>query len=144
MTLSLRTVNLPDIHKFAVGFEKMFDDLTRHTTQPTNYPPYNIIKKSSNQFAIQLAVAGFKEGDLEVTTEENQLTVKGNTAIDVIPEVEYLHRGISSRNFTRTWSLAEHVVIAGAKVQDGILTIDLDLVVPEEKKPRKIPLTFTK
>lgn len=145
-TLSLRSLDIPSIHKFAVGFDQMFDELLRHTsnTQGTNYPPYNVVKYSEDKFAIEIAVAGFKDGDIDVTVEKNQLTIKGEKAIPLNEGVEYLHRGISARSFVRSWTLADHVEVVNANVADGILTINLERIVPEESKPKKIAINFTK
>lgn len=145
--ISLRSLDIPSIHKFAVGFDNMFDELlNKATTQQhaTNYPPYNVVKYSDDKFAIELAVAGFKDGDIDVTVEKNQLTVKGEKPIQLADGVEYLHRGISSRSFLRSWTLADHVEVAGANVADGILTVMLERIVPEEQKPKKIAITYTK
>lgn len=145
-TLSLRSLDIPSIHKFAVGFDQMFDELLRQTagTNSTNYPPYNVVKHSDDKFAIELAVAGFKDGDIDITVEKNQLSVKGEKAVELAEGIEYLHRGISSRNFYRTWTLADHVEVVGASVQDGILTVTLERLVPEEQKPKKIAIAFNK
>lgn len=144
-TLTLRSLDIPSIHKFAVGFDNMFDDLLSRTAQTnTNYPPYNVVKHGDDKFAIELAVAGFKDGDIDVTVEKNQLTVKGEKAIELNEGAEYLHRGISARSFVRTWTLADYVEVTGAVVQDGILTVNLERIVPEESKPKKIAINFTK
>ncbi len=144
--ISLRSLDIPSIHKFAVGFDNMFDELLRATNQQqaTNYPPYNVVKYSDDKFAIELAVAGFRDGDIDVTVEKNQLTVKGERAAQMADGVEYLYRGISSRSFMRSWTLADHVEVAGANVADGILTVVLERIVPEEQKPKKIAITYTK
>jgi molecular chaperone IbpA len=144
--LSLRSLDIPSIHKFAVGFDHMFDELLRQTagTNSTNYPPYNVVKHSEDKFSIELAVAGFKEGDIDIIVEKNQLSVKGEKAVELNENVEYLHRGISSRNFHRTWTLADHVEVAGAEVRDGILTVLLERQVPEEQKPKKIAISYNK
>lgn len=143
-TLTLRSLDIPSIHKFGIGFDDIFDDLLNRTTQSTNYPPYNIVKQSDDSFAIELAVAGFKDGEISITTERNQLTVKGEQAVDLDSQIEYLHRGISARSFSRTWTLADHVEVAGAKSENGILTISLERKVPEEQKPKSIAITYTK
>ncbi len=144
--LQVRSLDIPSIQKFAVGFDQMFDELFRQTavTNSTNYPPYNVVKHSEDKFSIELAVAGFREGDIDIVVEKNQLSVKGEKAIELTENVEYLHRGISARNFYRTWTLADHVEVAGAEVRDGILTISLERVVPEEQKAKKIAITFAK
>jgi molecular chaperone IbpA len=143
-TLTLRSLDIPSIHKFAVGFDNMFDDLLRTSQANTNYPPYNIVKHGDDNFAIELAVAGFKDGEINIQVERNQLTVKGEQAVDLDNQVEYLHRGISARSFARTWTLADHVEVAGAKSENGILTISLERKVPEEQKPKTIAINYTK
>lgn len=148
-TLSLRSLDIPSIHKFGIGFDSMFDELMRsHDLQSnTSYPPYNVVKHNENSFSIELAVAGFKEGDIEVVLEKNQLSVKGNkakTISDLDSETVYLVHGISSRSFERTFTLAEHVSVSGAATEAGILTISLERVIPEESKPKKIQISYTK
>jgi molecular chaperone IbpA len=113
----------------------------------TNYPPYNIVKHSEDAFAIELAVAGFREGDINITLEKNILTIKGQQteSLDELEkEVEYVHRGISARNFDRTFTLADYVEVLGAKAENGILTIELERQVPEEQKPKTVAITYTK
>jgi molecular chaperone IbpA len=148
-TLSLRSLDIPQFQKFGIGFDSMFDELLRtHDLQSnTTYPPYNVIKHDENTFSIELAVAGFKEGDIEVTLEKNQLSVSGNKAkpiSDGDSETMYLVHGISSRSFERTFTLAEHVSVTGAATESGILTINLERVVPEESKPKRIAINYTK
>ena len=148
-TLSLRSLDIPSIHRFGIGFDTMFDELMRsHDLQSnTSYPPYNVVKHNENSFSIELAVAGFKEGDIEVVLEKNQLSVKGNkakTISDLDSETVYLVHGISSRSFERTFTLAEHVSVSGAATEAGILTISLERVIPEESKPKSIAITYTK
>jgi molecular chaperone IbpA len=146
--LTLRSLDIPSIHKFTVGFDNIFDELQRVTSQTRdNYPPYNVIKHSDDQFSIELAVAGFHDGDITVEVESNQLTIKGEQTQcldDLVKEIEYLHRGISARNFVRTFTLADHVEVANALVANGILTISLERKIPEEKKPKKIAISFNK
>jgi molecular chaperone IbpA len=143
-TLTLRSLDIPSIHKFAVGFDNMFDELLRTSQANTNYPPYNIVKHGDDNFAIELAVAGFRDGEISIQVERNQLTVKGEQAVDLDNQIEYLHRGISARSFSRTWTLADHVEVAGASSENGILTISLERKVPEEQKPKTIAINYTK
>jgi len=148
--LTLRSLDIPSIHKFAVGFDNVFDELMRVTAQQqangTNYPPYNVVKYDDDHFAIELAVAGFNDGDISITIEKNLLTIKGER--QYISEdstiVTYLHQGIGYRNFSRTFTLAEHVEVTGAKSENGILTIDLERQVPEEQKPKTIAISRNK
>lgn len=142
--LSIRSLDIPSIHKFAVGFDNMFDEMLRTSQVNTNYPPYNVVKHSDDIFAIELAVAGFKDGEIEITTERNQLVVEGKQLTDLSEPVEYLHRGISTRSFVRTWTLADHVEVTGAKSENGILTISLERKVPEEQKPKSIAISYNK
>ena len=145
-TLTLRSFDIPSIHKFAVGFDGVFDEILRLSNQQkdTNYPPYNIVKHSDNKFVIELAVAGFKDGDINVTVDKNLLTVEGQQALELNSNVEYLHRGISARNFSRTFTLADHVEVVDAVVTNGIMGITLERKVPEELQPKKIAITFNK
>jgi len=144
-TLTLRSFDIPSIHKFGIGFDSMLDELLRATAQQqTNYPPYNIIRNDEDHFTIEIAVAGFKQGEVDVTVEKNILTISGSQK-DPIPEnIEYLHRGISARDFVRNWTLAEHVEIVGAIMRDGILVLDLERKVPEDQKPKSIAITYIK
>lgn len=147
--LTLRTLDIPSIHKFGIGFDNIFDELLRINAQQsnTNYPPYNIVKHSEDAFAIELAVAGFREGDINITLEKNILTIKGQQteSLDELEkEVEYVHRGISARNFDRTFTLADYVEVIGAKAENGILTIELERQVPEEQKPKTVAITYKK
>ena len=147
--LTLRTLDIPSIHKFGIGFDSILDELMRVNAQQanTNYPPYNIVKHSEDAFAIELAVAGFREGDIKITLEKNVLTVKGEQTLSIDElekEVEYVHRGISARNFDRIFTLADYVEVIGAKAENGILTIELERQVPEEQKPKTVAITYNK
>lgn len=145
--LTLRSLDIPSIHKFAVGFDTLFDELQRVTTQRDNYPPYNVVKHDDDHFTVEVAVAGFKEGDISITVEKNILTIKGEQVqnLDELEkQVEYVHRGISSRNFVRTFPLADHVEVIEAKAENGILKIELERQVPEEQKPKSIAITYNK
>lgn len=142
--LQLRSFDIPSLRKFAVGFDGMFDELMRTSQVNTNYPPYNVVKHTDDKFSIEVAVAGFKEGDITIEVENNQLFVRGEKAEDLDNEVEYLHRGISSRSFVRNWTLADHVEVINADVQDGILIVNLERKIPEEKKPKKIAINYSK
>lgn len=142
--LTLRSLDIPSIHKFAVGFDNVFDELMRSSQINTNYPHYNIVKYSEDVFAIELAVAGFKDGEITITTERGQLTVKGEQSVELADGVEYLHKGISARSFVRSWTLADHVEVTSAKSEHGILTINLERKVPEEQKPKSIAINYNK
>ena len=142
-TLTLRSLDIPSIHKFGIGFDNMFDELMRMNSQQSlNYPPYNIVKNTEDSFDIQVAVSGFSEGEVEVNLDNRVLTVKGQKKEDLV--AEYLHKGISTRDFVREFTLAEHVEVINASQKDGILTIQLERIVPEEKKPKAIAINYTK
>lgn len=145
--LTLRTVDIPAIHKFAVGFDNIFNELLRLNAQQTNvnYPPYNLVKHNEDKFTIELAVAGFRDSEIEITVENGTLIVKGNQEQSTLDEtVEYVHKGISARQFARTFPLADHVEVLGATLEHGILSITLERRVPEEQKPKKIAITYNK
>ena len=142
-TLTLRSLDIPSIHKFGIGFDNMFDELARMNAQQSlNYPPYNIVKNTDDSFDIQVAVAGFSEGEIVVNLDNRVLTIKGEKTEDLV--AEYLHKGISTRDFVREFTLAEHVEVIHAAQKDGILTINLERIVPEEKRPKAIAISYTK
>jgi molecular chaperone IbpA len=143
--LTLRSLDIPSIYKFGIGFDGILDELMRVNAQQTNtnYPPYNIVKHTEDQFAIELAVAGFREGDITITLEKNVLTIAGDLSVSETP-VTYLHRGISGRKFTREFTLADHVEVISANAKNGILVVELERKVPEEQKPKTVAITYNK
>jgi molecular chaperone IbpA len=148
--LEIRSLDLPafvnQIHRQTIGFDRLFEDLNRtfaNSRTDGNYPPHNVVKLDDTHYIIELAVAGFSEKEIDLELKENILTVKGEQIKPEI-EVEYLHKGISARNFVRTFPLAEHIEVRGATVKNGILSIALEQVIPEENKPKKIAITFAK
>jgi len=144
-TLTLRSLDIPSVHKFGIGFDNMFDELMRMNSQQSlNYPPYNIVKQTEDTFFIEVATAGFTEGEIDIQLTNRLLTIKGQMVRDENISYEYLHRGISSRDFIREFTLAEHVEVNSAVVKDGILKIYLERIIPEEKKPKNIAITYTK
>ena len=147
--LQIHTLDLPSfvnqIHRQTIGFDRMFEELNRTfaNSRQDNYPPHNVVKLDDTHYVIEVAVAGFAEDEIDVELKENVLTVRGEQSKKE-QEVEYLHKGISARNFVRTFPLAEHIEVRGATVKNGILSILLELVVPEEEKAKKIAITFAK
>lgn len=143
--LTLRSLDIPAIHKFAVGFDNLFDEMIRINAQQgnTNYPPFNIVQINEDEYTISLAVAGFGPDDIEVTKEGNYLIVEGRPVIP-LDEINYLHKGISTRNFRREFKLADHVDIENCNLELGILSIHLKREIPEEQKPKKIAINYTK
>ena len=148
--LSIHTIDLPNLanqlHRHSVGFDQLFEQLNRtfiNSKADGTYPPHNVVKLDENHYAIELAVAGFSEKEIDVEIKDNVLTVKGEQT-KTEDEIEYLHKGISTRNFVRTFPLAEHIEVRGATVKNGILAIALEQVIPEADKPKKISITFAK
>lgn len=121
---------------FFIGFDRLVDRMRATTPGQSNYPPYNIVKVEDNHYELQLAIAGFTQDDLDVELKDGVLTVEGKKSDE--DEKTYLHKGISARQFRRTFTLADTIVVNGADLADGILTVKLENVIPEEKKPRKI------
>lgn len=124
---------------FFVGFERIADRVNSAAKVAgiQKYPPYNIIKTDENSYIVELAVAGFRKEDIEIELHEGVLTVKGDVKTDEETN-EYLYRGIASRGFERRFTLADTILVESADLEQGILTIRLKNIIPEEKKPRKI------
>ena len=148
--LKFHTIDLPalvsQIHRHTIGFDTLFEQLDRNLASGKtdgNYPPHNVVKLDDSHYVIEVAVAGFNEDEIDVELKENVLTVRGEQAKKET-EVEYLHKGISARNFVRTFPLAEHIEVRGATVRNGILAIALEQIVPEEQKAKKVQITFAK
>ena len=127
-------------YRATVGFDRVFDLLDSVATQANGngYPPYNIEKVSDDSYRIVMAVAGFAEAELNVTQKESELLISGHTAPNSDADKEYLYRGIAGRDFERRFQLADHVKVLGAKLANGLLTIELKREIPEEKKARAI------
>jgi len=141
--IKMRTVDYSPFYRATVGFDRVFDLLDSVSSQSAanGYPPYNIEKAGDNAYRIVMAVAGFAEAELNVTQKENELLVTGQAAAaSGQEEKQYLYRGIAGRNFERRFQLADHVKVTGAKLANGLLTIELQREIPEEKKPRAIPV----
>ena len=144
-TLTLRSFDLPAIHKFGIGFDNLFDDLMRVNAQQsnTNYPPYNIVQINEDEYMISLAVAGFGLDNLSVVKDKNFLVIEGkeyqSDSEKIVPN--YLHKGISNRDFRREFQLADHVEISNASLELGILNVYLKREVPESAKPKTIAIT---
>ena len=139
-TLSLLD-NFNQLTPYAVGFDRMFDNLSRYVDNnatSTGFPPYNIRKEGDYNYVIEMALAGFGKKDIEVEVADGTLSirsVKENNEDD-----STVYRGISSRRFERKFTMADDIVVNDAKLENGMLLIDLERVVPEEKKPRLIPI----
>ena len=130
-----------DLRPFSVGFDDLFDHFNNQLEikQTVSYPPYNINRIDDLNYQIEMALAGFSKNDIEIKYADNQLTIKSIESEDK-DEKETLHRGISKRKFSRTFTLAEDIKVNGAELKDGMLLIDLEKIVPEEKKPQTIDI----
>ena len=134
-----------ELRPFSVGFDNIFDHFNLHldNTRTVNYPPYNINKIDEFNWQIQMALAGFGKKDINITTADNQLTiesVKDKETKDVEDNDGVLFKGISKRQFKKSFTLADDVVINDAELKDGMLLIDMEKIVPEEKKPKTIKI----
>jgi len=137
----MRGFDYSPFYRATVGFDRVFDLLDNVAGQTANgYPPYNIEKAGDNAYRIVMAVAGFAEAELSLTQKENELLVTGQSAPNADEGKQYLYRGIAGRNFERRFQLADHVKVTGAKLANGLLTIELQREIPEEKKPRAIQI----
>lgn len=143
-TLTLRSFDIPQIHKFGIGFDSLFDDLQRvmQAQSGSNYPPHNVIKTGEDTVTIEVAVAGFAEGEIDISLDKRVLTITGARQTEDDAGHEYLHRGISSRDFRHTFTLADHVEVKSATIRNGILSVYLEREVPEEAKPKAIAITY--
>tara|TARA_B100000513_G_scaffold189190_1_gene112723 strand:+ start:655 stop:1065 length:411 start_codon:yes stop_codon:yes gene_type:complete len=124
---------------FAIGFDRYFEDLERMSNiSQTNYPPYNVVKEDDEHFSVELAVAGFSKKDVSITKEKNVLVIEGKVEDE---SKDFVHKGLASRAFKRSFTLADDVEISGASLKDGILVVSLERVVPEEDKPVSIKIS---
>ena len=139
-------INWEPFKPFSVGFDNLFDDfdkmLSFNSASINHYPPYNIRKVNDTDYVIELAVAGFGKKDIEVKSVENTLTIKSKDKKEEVldKDEDILHRGISQRSFTRSFTVAEDVVVKGADLKDGLLSVKLERIIPDEKKPKIIDI----
>lgn len=137
MNKTLSMVKRPTSYSNLIGFDELFDAFANRSTQ-TSYPPYNLVKKNDDEYTISMAVAGFSREDISVRVEEDTLVVEGTSVED--DEVNYIHRGIASRGFTRSWRLYQHLKVVEARMENGMLYVDLKREVPEALKPKQIEI----
>lgn len=138
----MRHFDLSPLYRSTVGFDRMFSmlDTVGAPDAGSTYPPYNIERTAENDYRITMAVAGFASDDLTIEVRENTLTVKGDKAQESEETKDILHRGIASRAFERRFQLADHVVVNGANLENGLLHVELKREIPEAKKPRQIEI----
>jgi molecular chaperone IbpA len=143
----MRQFDLSPLYRSTVGFDRLFSmiDQLAPADASTAYPPYNIERTGENAYRITVAVAGFGDGDLAIEVKENQLSVRGSkeTRGEAGEKAEVLYQGIAARAFERRFQLADHVQVTGARLENGLLAIDLVREIPEAKKPRQIPIGTT-
>ena len=121
-----------------IGFDHIFDQLENiHKHAKDHYPPHNVVKEDDFKFTLELAVAGFKQEHIDIEVNDGVLTIKGDRPARR-EQNKYVHKGISARNWKKSFRLSEYTEVNGADLQDGISTVDLEVVLPKEKQPRKI------
>ena len=138
-------MNFGDFEKalgFSIGFDSMFDRLLggnmQHVSNSQGYPPYNIRKEGEAKYIIEMAVAGLSEDDLEVELKEGTLSIRSKQSTE--DESDYVHRGIAKRQFERSFALSDDIVVKGCDLTNGMLIVELEKVIPEEKRARLIPI----
>jgi molecular chaperone IbpA len=139
--MAMRNFDFSNFSRSSVGFEPLFNlinEAQKRFDSEGGFPPYDIVRKGEATYAIRLAVAGFSEGELNITAKQNVLTVSGQKK--PAEKHQYLHEGISARAFERHFSLADHIEVRGAAYENGILEIELHQEIPEAAKPRKIAI----
>jgi molecular chaperone IbpA len=124
---------------FFIGFDRALDtwNHVQNVSTATNYPPYNLIKVDEDNFVVELALAGFTKSDIDISVSDGKLVVKGETNSED-NDSKFIHRGIAARKFTREWALGEYMEVKAAELKDGMLSIQIERLLPEEKKPRQI------
>jgi molecular chaperone IbpA len=135
----MRPFDLAPLYRSTVGFDRLFSMLDGFEAAP-GYPPYNIERTGENDYRVTVAVAGFGENELSIEVKENTLTIKGAKETKEEQDGEVLYQGIAARAFERVFQLADHVQVKAAALENGLLHVDLVRQVPEEKKPRQIPI----
>ena len=141
--MTLGRISFGPLHQSTLGFDKFFDDVEKLLSMDvqksiSNFPPHNIIKVDDTRYVVELAVAGFSKDEIDISVNQGLLTVKGEKENEA--EVQYLHKGIGTRSFTKTLTIADTIEVKGAEFKDGILRIGLENIVPDSKKPRKIEI----
>ncbi len=138
----MRTFDLSPLFRTTVGFDRLNQmlDAAQSVDNSAGYPPYNIEKLDEDSYGVTMAVAGFAENDLDITVKDNVLVVTGRIEAKEANGKRYLHRGIATRAFERRFELADHIRVTGARLENGLLHLELVREIPEEMKPRKIAI----
>jgi molecular chaperone IbpA len=140
MVNSRLTIDPSWVNAYSIGFDRMFDMMSGAVPTTPNYPPYNIVKHSDDKYTIEIAVAGFSKDEIDVETKENTLLIESKSRPEGDDDKEFLHKGISNRAFKKAFTISDDVVVNGADMKDGILKIEMERIIPEEKKPRTIKI----
>jgi molecular chaperone IbpA len=138
---ALTRFDTQSLNRALIGFDSLFNDVERRfaNSVQTNYPPYNVLKHDDDHFEIEVAVAGFDREDIAIEVDQNLLTIKG-ARLKEDDASKYLHRGLAARDFERTFTLADYMIVGDAELTNGILRVKLTRVVPEALKPRLITI----
>ena len=142
--MTLGHISFGPLHHATLGFEKLFTDIEKMMDSNSSkaistFPPHNILKLDDNRYMVELAVAGFSKNEIDITVDDGNLVIKGEKE-EKETDVQYLHKGIGTRSFTKTLTIADTVEVKGAEFKDGILRIGLENIIPEHKKPRKVEI----
>lgn len=142
--MTLGRISFGPLTQSTLGFDRFFDDVEKLLNMDiqknvSNFPPHNIIKLDDCRYVVELAIAGFSKDEIAISVEDGTLTVKGEKKEKDV-DVQYIHRGIGTRSFTKTLTIADTIEVKGAEFKDGILRIGLENIIPEHKKPRKIEI----
>ena len=142
--MTLGRISFGPLTQSTLGFDKFFDDVEKLMSMDvqksvSNFPPHNILKLNESHYIVELAVAGFSKDEIDISVENGTLTVKG-VKEEKESTVQYLHKGIGTRSFTKTLTISDTIEVRGAEFKDGILRIGLENIIPEHKKPRKIEI----
>jgi len=130
------------LNRALVGFDTLFNDFEHRFSNQinNNYPPYNVVKYNDDTYEIQIAVSGFEKDEVAVEIDQNQLIIKGEKADPVDENIEFLHRGLAARDFTRAFTLAEHMEVGEGTIKNGVLKIEIKRIIPEALKPRQLKI----
>lgn len=134
------TLDFSPLYRSSIGFDRVFNllETASHVDANDNWPPYDIARTGDDSYRITMVVAGFSPDELSLTQEPNMVVISGSKSDD--DKAQYLHRGIAGRSFQRRFELADHVKVVGAKLENGLLAIDLMREIPDEMKPRRIDI----
>jgi molecular chaperone IbpA len=140
---NMTRISFGPLYNNTLGFDRFFNEVERllesDVKPTTSFPPHNILKLDDSHYVVELAIAGFSKDEIDITVKDSVLTIKGEKE-EKTPDAQYLHRGIGTRSFTKTLTIADTIEVKGAEFKDGILRIGLENIIPEHKKPRKIEI----